>query len=120
MHRNGNSGYEIVSLTVCAVLLVVGFNLQQAAGIVATKDVGNASLRTVTFRSHLSGSLDDDPRVRVGESVRVAPARSEPMSKHDSIIVKLPAETPFSGNHELYYLRGFTIGQLSAKNLQFL
>jgi hypothetical protein len=120
MQSNAKTGPKTVFLTVCAVFLVVSYNLQKAAEFSATKEVEKPAFRTVTFRSHLDGSLDDDPNVRVGESVQVAPANSEPMSKHDPILVKLPTQTPFTGNRELYYLRGFAIGQLSSQNLQFL
>ena len=120
MQHNAKTGQKNIFVTVCAVLLVVSYNLQKAAEFSATKELRRPAIRTVTFHSHLDGSLNDDPNLRVGERVQVAPARSEPMSKHDPILVKLPNETPFSGNHELYYLRGFAVGQLSAQNLQFL
>ncbi len=118
--RHTKTEHNTVFLTVCTVFLIVSYNLQKAAEFSATKEVETPAFRTVTFRSHLDGSLDYDPNVRVGENVQVAPPRSELMSKHDPIFVKLPTHTPFTGNHELYHLRGFAIGQLSSQNLQFL
>ena len=87
----------------CAVFQAVSYNQKNVAEIPATKEVEKASFRTVTLRSYLDSSLDDDPDIQAGESVRVAQAKSEPMSQHDSIIVKLPTQPPpFTGNHELY------------------
>jgi hypothetical protein len=120
MKRTAKTGQKAVVLTVCVVCLTVSYNLQKATELSATQEVEKSAIRTVIFRSHLDGSLDDDPKVRVGERVQVAPAASEPTSKHDPILVKLPTRTPFTHDDELYYLRGFAVGQLSAQNLQFL
>ena len=79
-----------------------------------------ASIRDVTFRSHLHGELNGDPKPQKGETIRVIPDPSEPMGSHESIFVQLPQETPSENGDELYFLRGYAIGQLSAQHTQYL
>ena len=83
----------------CAVFQAVSYNQKKVAEIPAMKEVEKASVRTIYLCSYIDSSLDDDPDIQDDESVRVAQAEPEPMSKHDSILVKLLTQTPpFTGN----------------------
>ncbi len=76
---------------------------------------------SVTLTSHLGGPLDGDPILQLGQTVRVISAESEPPSgRKESLIVKLPTETPFDGPDEQYFLRGYAIGKLSSHNMPFM
>lgn len=76
------------------------------------------AIQDVTLTSHLDGALIDDPRIELGQTIRVIPHESEPPSgRTESVIVELPTETPYSGDEEQYFLRGYAIGQLSSHNV---
>ena len=74
----------------------------------------------VTLVSHLSGSLDNDPTLKLGQIVRLVPDKSEPTARSESLVMKLPTEMPFDGLDEQLYLRGFVIGKLSSHNMLFM
>lgn len=103
----------------CIVGCILGCNQPATTdSSVATSDQ-TPEYREVMFRSHLRGSLDADPTVRRGDTIRVTPDDSEPTDRYESILVQLPGQTPYKSSEELYYLRGFAVGRLSAHNSQF-
>jgi len=78
------------------------------------------SPRDVIFRSHLDGALADDPVVGPGEEIRVLPAPNERTLRRMPVRVTLPETVPFGGPDQLYFLRGYAVGRLTAVNQQFL
>ena len=77
--------------------------------------------RAVTLVSHLGGSLDDDPELRLGEVLRVVPDENEPPSAlKESVLIELPLKTPFTGDDEQLFLRGYAVRELSEHNSNFL
>ena len=117
----------LILKTAVVVVFMLGCDRSQKPEDKTTQTQGGTAshtnrntVRTVTFRSHLDGDIDDDPVVRCGETITVTPDSSEPTEKHDAVVVSLPESTPFQDiKQELYFLRGFAVGQLSAVNHQF-
>ena len=107
-----------ISLVLLASLSIGGCNHHPADSV--SQQQKESPVSAVTFRSHLSGTIDGDPQIETGQKIRVVADAIEPMANHDSILIQLPNETPYTGDAEQYYLRGFAIGQLSAHNTQFL
>lgn len=111
---------KLVLLAVCIASSIPGCGRSPTADPVAVSGDKKPAIRVLTFRSHLRGALDADPEVHPGETIRVTPDATEPTTEHESILVQLPRQTPFTKLDELYYLRGFAVGRLSAHNGQFL
>ena len=109
-----------IFLVLCSVCCIAGCGQSSTPDSSAAADKQTTEIRDVVFRSHLLRTLEADPTVRLGEKIRVTPDESEATSHHDSILVQLPGETPYKESDELYFLRGFAVGQLSSHNLQFL
>ncbi len=83
------------------------------------------TLRSVTLTSHLHGDLTSDPILKIGEHIQVVPDKGEPFFNHDPVDVILPSSTPYDGNDhdgndQIYFLRGYAVGQSSFANGQLL
>ncbi len=79
------------------------------------------TIPSVTLASHLNGPLDGDPVLALGQTVCVVPHASEPPSgRSESLVVTLPEDTPYSGQDELFFLRGYAIGKLSDHNVRYI
>lgn len=85
-----------------------------------TGSAATSNIRTVTLRSHLVADATVDPVLRLDEILRVQPDEREPLTRHEVVEVRLPHETPYSGNDAQQYLRGYAVGQVSRTNDQFL
>lgn len=77
-----------------------------------------ADTRRVTFRSHLDGTVEDDPVVEPGEQIAAVPDRSDPLVSYDEVLMQLPTVTPYEGDDQLYYLRGWAVGRMGDSNGQ--
>lgn len=99
-------------LTTFIVLAVVGL-----AGCHATRSDTHAHVRTIVLRSHLSGPLRGDPRLRPGESVRIVPAEDESVSLKTPVVAVLPLVTPYRGLREQLFLRGYATGFMRWMNI---
>lgn len=101
------------------LLLLLPMCLMFLSGTGGISAESNA-IRTVTLRSHLLTDAAIDPVLHLGESIRLQPDASEPFTTHETLDVKLPGKTPYTGHHRQLYLRGYAIGQASKQNGQFL
>ena len=109
---------KIALLILPTLVLAFGCNQQK---LTQTAPQGGADeIRTVTFSSHLAGTVESDPVVKPGQRIRLVPDANEITQKKETIVVQLPDRTPYDGDDEQYYLRGFAIGELSAHNIQFM
>lgn len=77
------------------------------------------TLRSVILTSHLHGDLTSAPILKIGEHIQVVPDKGEPFFKHNPVDVILPSSTPYDGNGQIYFLRGYAVGQSSFANGQF-
>jgi len=73
-------------------------------------------VRTVTLTSHLHGDLNSDPTLKIGERIQIVPDESEPFMNHDPVDVMLPNSAPYDGKDQIYFLRGYAVGQSSYTN----
>lgn len=78
------------------------------------------SPRSVTLRSHLGGDIDDDPQLKLGETIRLVSADNERVGNDPPLLVQLPSETPYSGVDEQLFLRGYAIGKLANTDFQIM
>ena len=100
------------------IVLTLGCNQPE---LTQTAPQGGADeIRTVTFSSHLAGTVESDPVVKPGQRIRLVPDANEITQNKEAIVVQLPNRTPYDGDDEQNYLRGFAIGKLSAHNIQFM
>ena len=106
---------NIKRLLLISAVLVTGCNENRSSLTVQPE-----AIAAVTFKSHLYGDIASDPSVAKGQKIRVVPDPREPTQNHESIVVQLPEKTPYADDNELYFLRGFAVGQLSAHNFQYL